>query len=115
MTKKKTKVINLTKLFKLNQHFKILIEIYFFFYLGEDEAKSSRKSDCLKEPELTLYWNFTQSMLRNVGCLPLERIHAWLKRYANADITVEQTKYLCDFKIKEQLLKMTGGLYRLNK
>lgn len=54
-------------------------------------------------------------MLRNVGCLPLERIHAWLKRYANADITMEQAKYLCEFKIKEQLLKMSGGLYRLNK
>lgn len=80
-----------------------------------DGNEKSRKLECLKEPELTLYWNFTQSMLRNVGCLPLERIHSWLKMYANANITLEQTKYLCDFKIKQEQLKLSGGLYRLNK
>jgi anaphase-promoting complex subunit 2 len=83
---------------------------------ADDSQKSGgqKKPEILKEAELSLYWNYTQSMLRNVGCLPLERIHAWLKMYASSEITLEQTKYLCDFKSKEQLLKLSGGLYRLN-
>lgn len=105
---------------KLNKNSKLLAELE----QEEDEegggssgAKTStnRKCEILKEQELTLYWNYTQSMLRSCGCLPLDRIHAWLKLYANPDLTVEQVKYLVEFKTKEQLLKYNGGLYRLNK
>lgn len=54
-------------------------------------------------------------MLRGCGVLPLERIHTWLKMYASSEITIEQVKYLLDIKTKEQLLKYSAGLYRLNK
>lgn len=93
---------------KLNKN-KNLIEI------EEELEKTQKVSDVLKENEIGLYWNFTQSMLRSGGCLPLERIHAWLKLYANPDLTIEQVKFLVDLKTKEQLLKYNAGLYRLNK
>lgn len=93
---------------KLNKY-KNLVEI------EEEIEKTKKVSDILKENEISLYWNFTQSMLRSGGCLPLERIHSWLKMYANPDLTIEQVKFLVDLKTKEQLLKYNAGLYRLNK
>ncbi|CAF1047201.1 unnamed protein product [Brachionus calyciflorus] len=93
---------------KLNKN-KNLVE------MEEEQEKTEKISDVLKENEINLYWNFTQSMLRSGGCLPLERIHAWLKLYANPDLTIEQVKFLVDLKTKDQLLKYNAGLYRLNK
>ena len=93
---------------KLNKN-KNLVDI------EEEMEKTEKVSEVLKENEINLYWNFTQSMLRSGGCLPLERIHAWLKLYANPDLTIEQVKFLVDLKTKEQLLKYNAGLYRLNK
>lgn len=81
----------------------------------EEVEKSAQANAVLKEQEMTLYWNYTQSMLRGCGCLPIDRIHTWLKLYASSDITIEQVKYLVDTKTKEQLLKYNAGLYRLNK
>lgn len=86
------------------------------FVEDEEEAeKSAQSSVILKEQEMTLYWNYTQSMLRGCGCLPIDRIHTWLKLYASSDLTIEQVRYLVDTKTKEQLLKYHAGLYRLNK
>ncbi len=85
------------------------------FVEDEEEIEKTAQSDILKEHEIALYWNYTQSMLRGCGCLPLDRIHQWLKLYASSDITIEQVKYLVDLKTKEQLLKYNAGLYRLNK
>ena len=81
----------------------------------EENEKTAQSSEILKEQDLNLYWNYTQGMLRGCGCLPLERIHSWLKLYANPDLTIEQVKYLVEQKTKEQLLKYNAGLYRLNK
>ena len=81
----------------------------------EESDKLRKTNEILKEQEVTLYWNYTQSMLRGCGCLPLDRIHAWLKLYASPDLTMEQVKYLLDIKTKEQVLKYNAGLYRLNK
>ncbi len=72
-------------------------------------------SEILKDEELKLYWKYVESMLRGCGCLPVDRIHTWLKLYANPEITIEQVKFLIDIKTKEQLLKYNAGLYRLNK
>jgi anaphase-promoting complex subunit 2 len=85
-------------------------------YEDEEEVdKSAQSKRTLKENEITLYWNYTQNMLRSCGCLPLDRIHSWLKLYANPDITLEQVKHLLEGKTKELLLKYNAGLYRLNK
>jgi hypothetical protein len=81
----------------------------------DDSEKMQKSNEILKEQELSLYWNYTQSMLRGCGCLPLDRIHTWLKMYANPDLTIEQVKYLIEIKTKEQLLKYNAGQYRLNK
>lgn len=81
----------------------------------EESEKAAKSNDILKDQDLNLYWNYTQSMLRGCGCLPLERIHTWLKLYANPDLTTEQVKYLLDLKVKEQVLKYNAGLYRLNR
>lgn len=81
----------------------------------EDSEKSSQSSEILKEQEITLYWNYIHSMLRGCGCLPLDKIHGWLKMYANPDLTIEKVKFLVELKTKEQLLKYNAGLYRLNK
>ena len=83
--------------------------------LEEEMDKGIKVSEILKEQEIMLYWNYTASMLRGCGSLPLDRIHNWLKMYANSEITIEQVKYLVDMKTKEQLLKYSAGLYRLNK
>ena len=87
-------------------------------YLDEEEdenEKTAQSNEILKEQDLNLYWNYTQGMLRGCGCLPLERIHTWLKLYANPDLTIEQVKFLLETKTKEQLLKYNAGLYRLNR
>jgi hypothetical protein len=81
----------------------------------EEVEKTAKLGGILKEQEITLYWNYTQSMLRGCGSLALDRIHGWLKMYANTEITIEQVKYLVDLKTKEQLLKYSAGTYRLNK
>lgn len=81
----------------------------------EDSEKSSQANEILKEQEIALYWNYIQSMLRGCGCLPLDKIHTWLKLYANPDLTIEKVKYLVEIKTKEQLLKYNAGLYRINK
>jgi hypothetical protein len=83
--------------------------------MEEENEISNKPSEILKEQEISLYWNYTQSMLRGCGSLPLDRIHGWLKMYANPDITLEQVKFLVELKTKEQLLKYSAGLYRLNK
>ncbi len=85
------------------------------FEEDEDQEKSSQQNEILKEQDITLYWNYIQSMLRGCGCLPLDKIHTWLKLYANPDLTIEKVKYLVELKTKEQLLKYNAGLYRLNK
>ena len=69
----------------------------------------------LKEQDVPLLWNYTQSMLRGFGVLPFDRIHTLLKMYATSDIKSEQVKSLLDLKVKEGLLKYNGGVYRLNK
>ena len=85
----------------------------------EDEANANQgrgaHNALLNEEELILYSNYLQNMLKGCGCLPIDRIHGWLKMYANADLSLEKVKYLIDVKIKEQLIKYNGGLYRLNK
>jgi anaphase-promoting complex subunit 2 len=80
----------------------------------DDEDKKSQQNENLNEEEMHLFWNYTQNMLRGFGCLSLDRIHQFLKMYANPDITVEQAKAMLDLKTKEQLLKYNAGLYRLN-
>jgi anaphase-promoting complex subunit 2 len=86
------------------------------FVEDEEEAEKSAQSNViLKDEEVTLYWNYTQSMLRGCGCLPIDRIHTWLKLYASQELTIEQVRFLLDTKTKEQLLKYNAGLYRLNK
>jgi len=81
----------------------------------EADKKVTQKNEGIKEQDLHLYWNYTQNMLRGFGCLPLERIHALLKMYANPDISLEQVKAMLELKIKEQLVKYNAGIYRLNK
>ena len=76
------------------------------FVEDEEEAEKSAQSNViLKDEEVTLYWNYTQSMLRGCGCLPIDRIHTWLKLYASQELTIEQVRFLLDTKTKEQLLK----------
>jgi anaphase-promoting complex subunit 2 len=81
----------------------------------ENAEKALQANNILKEQDIPLLWNYTQSMLRGFGVLPFERIHALLKLYATADIKHEQVKALLDFKVKESLLKYNAGVYRLNK
>lgn len=79
------------------------------------EAKNNKPNEILKEQEIVLLWNYTRSMLNGAGNLPIDRIHSWLKMYANPEVTIEQVKYLLDLKVREQLIKYSAGLYRLNK
>lgn len=79
----------------------------------EDESQKSQ-ANLLKEQDIPLLWNYTQSMLRGFGVLPFERIHGFLKMYATADIKPEQVKALLELKTKEGLLKYNAGVYRLN-
>jgi len=81
----------------------------------EEAEKTAASSVILKEEEMKMYWNYTQSMLRGCGCLPIDRIHTWLKLYASSEVSIEQVRYLLNTKTKEQLLKYNAGLYRLNK
>lgn len=86
-----------------------------FIEVEDDPEKVEHSNDTLKESDLLLYWNYTLNMLRGFGCLPLDRIHSLLKMYANSEITIEQVKRLLEIKMKEQLVKYSAGLYRLNK
>ena len=81
----------------------------------ESETKTIESNTILKEQDVPLLWNYTQSMLRGFGVLPFDRIHTLLKMYATSDIKSEQVKSLLDLKVKEGLLKYNGGVYRLNK
>ena len=76
----------------------------------------SMKDESAEANEIySLVKDYSTSMLRGFGCLPIERIHALLKMYANPDISIETVKAMLEIKMKEQLVKYTGGLYRLNK
>ena len=81
----------------------------------DDGEKALEANNILKDLDIPLLWNYTQSMLRGFGVLPFERISGLLKMYATADIKTEQVKALLDLKVKEGLLKYNAGVYRLNK
>jgi len=83
-----------------------------------DEDSGATSSQNQKDEELQVYWSYVMGMLRNLGSLPLERIHAMLKMFAMAgdsssQCTLAEVKLFLQGKVNDGELIYTGGMYKL--
>lgn len=67
-----------------------------------------------------MFWSYIVGMLTNLESLTLERIHQMLKMFASQgsatkEVSAQQLKHFLDKKVKEHLLIVSGGFYKLAK
>ncbi|KAK7578045.1 hypothetical protein V9T40_010250 [Parthenolecanium corni] len=90
-------------------------------FYEEDEAESAVASaQDQRNEELQVFWSYIVGMLTNLESLTLERIHQMLKMFAShgsatKEVSPQQLKSFLDKKVKEHLLIVSGGFYKLAK
>lgn len=76
----------------------------------EEEEEASSVDD-----DMSVFWNFIVGMLTNVGSLEIDRIHSMLGMFApNYDRTVTQLASFMGTRMREGLVEMKGGMYKLS-
>lgn len=67
--------------------------------------------------EMRIYWSYVVGMLTNLGAVPAERIHSFLKILVPAETpythTINELKQFLDMMIEEEKLVMVGETYKL--
>eukprot|EP00088_Acartia_fossae_P022438 TRINITY_DN2363_c0_g1_i3.p1 TRINITY_DN2363_c0_g1~~TRINITY_DN2363_c0_g1_i3.p1 ORF type:complete len:803 (-),score=175.51 TRINITY_DN2363_c0_g1_i3:526-2934(-) len=83
---------------------------------GDDESLTETR-ESQREKELSLFWQYIDNMLTNLGPQPIERIHQRLKIFAMQGIEcdINELRQFLDKKVRQQILTFAGGQYKLPK
>lgn len=69
--------------------------------------------------EMRVYWSYVVGMLTNLGTVPVEKIHSFLKILVPAETpytkTIDDLKQFLDLMVDEEKLINVGEAYKLAK
>ncbi|XP_065183226.1 anaphase-promoting complex subunit 2-like [Sycon ciliatum] len=78
---------------------------------GSDDGQV--EGDTGDEERIETFWQYVEGMLTNFGELPLERIRGMISLYAEDEVSDSELKKVMDFKLRQQEVHYSAGVYSL--